>query len=320
MMGLSAKIRLSPIGFIVVGLCGLALVYYLTTDGNETGHSGESVSIKQLLAASIQLAEDGGIAVRTVREQNNLSEKSKGKTKEGVNDPVTQGDLQSHRAMFYGFRKAFPSVKVLSSATILLNNELQNIEDEYVPVSNVLVWIDPLDATKEYTENLLHFVTTMVCIVVNGKPVAGVIHKPFQKKSFWAWNGHGSSSNLNSKESVTKSDMSSPRIIISRSHAGKVNATARKAFGGKAVVIPAGGAGYKVLSLFDGSADAYVHVTKIKKWDICAGDAILRALGGRMTTLKGDDIIYTDPSKPANDQGLLAALRNHKEFRRMLKL
>ena len=39
--------------------------------------------------------------------------------------------------------------------------------------------------------------------------------------------------------------------------------------------------------------DAYVHVTKIKKWDICAGDAILRALGGKLTDLDGKEVDYS---------------------------
>ena len=37
-----------------------------------------------------------------------------------------------------------------------------------------------------------------------------------------------------------------------------------------------------------------MHVTKIKKWDICAGDAILRALGGRLTDLDGREVDYRD--------------------------
>ncbi len=39
--------------------------------------------------------------------------------------------------------------------------------------------------------------------------------------------------------------------------------------------------------------DAYVHVTLIKKWDICAGDAILRALGGQLTDLSGKTVYFS---------------------------
>jgi len=31
-------------------------------------------------------------------------------------------------------------------------------------------------------ENLLHYVTTMVCVVVNGVPTIGVIYWPFEHK------------------------------------------------------------------------------------------------------------------------------------------
>ena len=37
-------------------------------------------------------------------------------------------------------------------------------------------------------------------------------------------------------------------------------------------------------------ADLYIHVTYIKKWDICAGNAILKALGGHMTSLSEEVI------------------------------
>lgn len=257
-------------------------------------------------------------------------EESKGQTREGANNPVTQGDMLSHKTMFYGFKKEFPKLNVVSEehdhgevdlkdvkpldmSGINIDNNLHNKEDEIVSAGNLVVWIDPLDATQEYTENLIQYVTTMICIAVNGRPVAGIIHKPFLHQTYWAWVGHGSSDNIKVPEE-SESGLKTPRVIVSRSHAGKVNATVRSAFGPESKVIPAGGAGYKVLSLFEDRAETYVHVTLIKKWDICSGDALLRTFGGKMTTLDNEEIEYGDGSKPANEKGLLAALHNHAKY------
>ncbi|KAF3858873.1 hypothetical protein F7725_012074 [Dissostichus mawsoni] len=152
-----------------------------------------------------------------------------------------------------------------------------------VPAESVTVWIDPLDATQEYTENLVKFVTTMVCVAVDGKPVIGVIHVPFTGFTAWAFVGQGSNMRARSSYSV-----STPKAIVSRSHSGKVKR-------------------YKVLSLLEmpssetipmDQADVYIHVTFIKKWDICAG--------GHMTTLKGEDIDYSGTA--LNKGGLVASV------------
>lgn len=52
------------------------------------------------------------LQVKTVREENSLQERSKGKTKEGASEPLTMGDLQSHRKMFNLIKNTFPQVTV----------------------------------------------------------------------------------------------------------------------------------------------------------------------------------------------------------------
>ena len=76
------------------------------------------------------------IVVWMSRKSADLGETSKGKTQEGANDPKTDGDMQSHIAMFYGIRKAFPDITVVSEEhgerTVDLNSipkpELHNLE------------------------------------------------------------------------------------------------------------------------------------------------------------------------------------------------
>ena len=70
--------------------------------------------------------------------------------------------------------------------------------------------------------------------------------------------------------------------------------------------------------MIQGHADAYVHTTFIKKWDICAGNAIINAKGGRMTTIEGRNIDYSK-GDPGNENGLVASLKNHNVYLEKLR-
>ena len=74
-----------------------------------------------------------------------------------------------------------------------------------------------------------------------------------------------------------------------------------------------------MIQLVNSSADAYVHKTRIKKWDVCSGNAILNAANGQMTTLSGELIDYSDGEKPLIEEGLLATLIKHQFFLNVLK-
>ncbi|XP_049637879.1 Golgi-resident adenosine 3',5'-bisphosphate 3'-phosphatase [Suncus etruscus] len=345
-------IRLSPLGVAVFALLGLGVLYHLCAGlagrGAGAGPGGEGpgpgasvpssargsapVELRALLAAAVAAAERGGREVRRVRESNELRARSKGKTREGADDPTTRGDALSNRQMVRLLARAFPAVKINTEEHVDATDEeviswdrkipediLKEISTpKEVPAESVTVWIDPLDATQEYTEDLRQYVTTMVCVAVNGKPVLGVIHKPFSEYTAWAMVDGGAN-----VQARTVYNEKTPRIVVSRSHSGMVKQVALQTFGNQTTIIPAGGAGYKVLALLDvpdqsqEKADLYIHVTYIKKWDICAGNAILKALGGHMTTLNGEEINYT--GSDGVEGGLLASIRmNHQALVRKL--
>lgn len=53
--------------------------------------------------------------------------------------------------------------------------------------------------------------------------------------------------------------------------------------------IGVGGAGYKVVLVVNGIADLLLYCECVtKKWDTCAGHAIIEAMGGFMIDQKGD--------------------------------
>ena len=95
----------------------------------------------------------------------------------------------------------------------------------------------------------------MVCISVKGRPVAGVIHKPFEDLTAWGWAREGGKGSVVSKvvkadfgrnaAAMRSADLTKSRLIVSRSHAGAVHNVTEKVFGSGATVTPAGGAGYK---------------------------------------------------------------------------
>jgi len=45
--------------------------------------------------------------------------------------------------------------------------------------TDICMWVDPLDGTAEFVDGLLHHVTVLIGIAVNGKALGGVIHQPF---------------------------------------------------------------------------------------------------------------------------------------------
>jgi len=47
---------------------------------------------------------------------------------------------------------------------------------------DMVIWIDPLDGTKGFTEGHLNQLTSMIGVAINGRPRIGIIHKPFYKQ------------------------------------------------------------------------------------------------------------------------------------------
>lgn len=99
--------------FIVLALFTLFLLYLTKFSVKETKEEKEAdVNLRKLVIAAVEAAVEGGKQIISVKKGLNIIEHSKGKTKEGANDPVTNADYSSHCVMYNGLQEAFPTVTV----------------------------------------------------------------------------------------------------------------------------------------------------------------------------------------------------------------
>ncbi|XP_076443099.1 3'(2'),5'-bisphosphate nucleotidase 1-like isoform X2 [Babylonia areolata] len=191
---------------------------------------------------------------------------------------------------------------------------LLNIRDE-----DVVIWVDPLDGTTEYTQGYLDHVTILIGVAVRGRATGGVINQPFYNykagphatlgRCIWGLVGLGSFGLEHGKPPQGQNI-----ITTSRVHSDDIITEAVDACQ-PTEIVRVGGAGHKMLLLIEGKAHAYIYANPgCQKWDTCAPEAVLHAVGGRLTDILGRPIPYHAHVTPSNPSGLLATVTNHSWY------
>jgi 3'(2'), 5'-bisphosphate nucleotidase len=281
----------------------------------------------RLVANSVKIAHRAGELIRDIMRKGELGIVTKGKM-----DFQTEADRAAQRCIMASLYKNFPKVsiygeeeedpnnpippdwlelsydeKVLSPEMMAkLPANLKAVKDE-----ECVVWVDPVDGTAEYTQGLLDHVTVLIGIAVNGVATAGVIYQPYYNyqagpdaplgRAIWGIVGLGGFG-----FSAVKAPAEQNIITTTRSHTTKVVTDAIEACE-PTEVMKVGGAGHKVLLLIEGKAHAYVFASPgCKKWDTCAPEAVLQAVGGKLTDIHGNTYQYHGSVQRRNTGGVLA--------------
>ena len=138
----------------------------------------------------------------------------------------------------------------------------------------------------------------------------------------WGWVDVGHSTPVRDPASLSEAHRENiDEIVLSRSHAGQAHELLRDLYrDAQYKIIPAAGSGYKTVQVLEEYADYYLHITSIKKWDVCASDALLRSHHGTLSTLTNRTIQYDHLSQQMLiEEGLLATYkRNHQEVLNLL--
>jgi 3'(2'),5'-bisphosphate nucleotidase len=156
--------------------------------------------------------------------------------------------------------------------------------------------VDPVDGTREFIARNGDF-TVNIGLVVDGEPRLGVVYAPARRRLYLGREGRGAEEMIvedgavRERRPIVAARLADPpRIIASRSHRTAETDRFIARFPGASLV--AAGSSLKFCRMAAGEADLYPRMGATMQWDTAAGDAVLRAAGGMVSTLDGKPLAY----------------------------
>jgi 3'(2'), 5'-bisphosphate nucleotidase len=160
--------------------------------------------------------------------------------------------------------------------------------------------IDPLDGTKEFIEGTGEF-TINIALIVDSEAVLGLIAAPNRAHvdlgvPLWGARRFPLMEQTEGQVLRTRSLDGSAALTLSASVRHRVERVQvmmdrLSPLANGAQRLNAGSA-LKFCDLVSGDADVYPRTSPCYEWDLAAGDALVRAAGGSVTTLEGEPIRY----------------------------
>ena len=200
------------------------------------------------------------------------------------NTPVTNGDIEINNLLTSKITSLTPNIKIISEETSANKNN-NNLQDFWL--------IDPIDGTYEYIHGKEEF-TINAALIINKKPVAGIINAPDKKRLFYSF-GLSSSFELNngSKKKLTCKKKSKDNEINAVSYSNnlkpEITAVHKKYNITNYTKMKSS---LKFCVIASGEFDFYAAEPRACEWDIAAGHAILKNAGGIITDFDGNEINY----------------------------
>ena len=208
------------------------------------------------------------------------------------NSPVTEADIKSEEIILAGLEKFDPQTPVIAEEAVAGGKKPEAAPRFYL--------VDPLDGTKEFLHRNGEF-TVNIGLIVDGKPVKGVVYAPAVGRIFCGQSGEGafeaamkSGDNLDDvqwREMVIEPTPSSGvKAVASRSHRDEATENWLAAKGVEEIV--GAGSSLKFCLIASGQAHLYPRFGRTMEWDTAAGHAVVVAAGGKVVTSDGSALGY----------------------------
>ncbi len=202
------------------------------------------------------------------------------------NSPVTKADQRAEAVIIEALSKSYYGTPIIAEEAVSCGN-VPSIE------GSSFFLVDALDGTKEFINGRSDF-TVNIALIREACPVAGIVYAPVHKT---AWVGIDRLAEKISNEErpdevvrVSEQQAKGKRVVVSHSH----NNEETEAYLAKLEIAErmSCGSSMKFCMVAEGSADVYPRFGRTMEWDTAAGDAVLRAAGGRTLTIDQKPLEY----------------------------
>ena len=200
------------------------------------------------------------------------------------NTPVSNGDMEVNKIITNKIKELTPLIPIISEETSD-NKSIKNLNDFWL--------IDPIDGTYDYINNLDEF-TINAGLIINKKPVAGLINAPAKKRMFYSFEKGNSFEFSNGKLiNLSNKPLKKSEDLTFVSYSTKIKPEIQKIYNELGVKKNTRmKSSLKFCVVAAGEYDGYVAEPRAYEWDIAAGHAILEHSGGTATDFEGNEILY----------------------------
>lgn len=209
--------------------------------------------------------------------------------KKADSSPVTEADEKAEALILARLSRIAPDIPVVAEEAVAAGN---------VPdVGERFFLVDPLDGTKEFLSRNGDF-TVNIALIENGAPRLGVVYAPAKQQIFTGGKDAGArlgdvaQDGAVSFRDISVRDVPDAGIVAVASRSHMTDETKAFVDRFKVADLVSAGSSLKFCRVAAGDADLYPRLGRTMEWDTAAGDAVLRAAGGRVTTLDGADLGY----------------------------